>query len=404
MKRERMFLRVRGRDIVNEQRAKVFLRGLNLGGWLMMEGYILGGRNIPETLFKEELERRWGSKVKEEFVYRFRKNFIQKKDIAIIRNMGFNVVRLPFHYKLVESRPGRYSSKGLFWLDEALRWAEEYGIYIILDLHAAVGSQNRDWHSDSQGKALLWEKREYQVRTVGLWEFLADRYRERAVVAGYDILNEPVTEDRKLLRLYREIIRAVRRVDKRHILFLEGNFFGQHLNLFNPDWDDNSVYSIHAYQPLNFTFNFSRGLSYPGLIDGRRWDRKRLNHGLLPYITFQRKHSVPLFVGEFGVNSRCPCCHSEYEWVKDMLELFREFGVHWTYWTYKAVAGGIYPDGLYRLEENRKWLKRENVHFGWEGLWYDYRNLSRDFFRSMDTGQFTKQQLLARLLKKYRRE
>ena len=34
------------------------LRGVNLGGWLLMEGYLLGGRNIPEREFKER-KRNW---------------------------------------------------------------------------------------------------------------------------------------------------------------------------------------------------------------------------------------------------------------------------------------------------------------------------------------------------------
>lgn len=69
-------------------------------------------------------------------------------------------------------------------------------------------------------------------------------------------------------------------------------------------------------------------------------------------------------MGEFGVNARCPRCGSEWRWVKDCLALFRALGLHWTYWTYKGVAQGLFPDGLYRLCQNPPWVAREGVTRG----------------------------------------
>ena len=55
-------LKTKNNNIINSEAKEVFLRGVNLGGWLMMEGYILHGRNIAERIFKAEFKKRWGQK------------------------------------------------------------------------------------------------------------------------------------------------------------------------------------------------------------------------------------------------------------------------------------------------------------------------------------------------------
>ena len=76
-------------------------------------------------------------------------------------------------------------------LDKVLSHCERHGLYVILDLHSAQGWQNVHWHSDNASRiSLFWEVAFYQDRFVALWQEFARRYR-RAVIAGYDVLNEP---------------------------------------------------------------------------------------------------------------------------------------------------------------------------------------------------------------------
>ena len=403
-RRELKFLKVSGKDIVGETGKKVRLRGVNLGGWLMMEGYILGGRNIPETEFKRNLARRVGEDKGREFLKKYRGCFINEKDIKNIKDMGFNCVRVPFNYRLIEedSNPFVYLKEGLGYLDKLVDWCTKYGIYCILDLHAAPGSQNRDCHSDSSGKALLWEKKSFQERCSCLWKELAWRYRLRSCIAGYDVLNEPVIEDgSKLNGVYKDIVMTIRSVDKRHIIFLEGNYWAQNLDILDTSYDDNIVYSIHFYHPIDFTFNFKPGLTYPGKIGGENWNKMKLRRLLQPYEKFMEKHNVPLFVGEFGINSRCPECSSELNWLEDVLEVFDGFDFHWTYWTYKGVAGNVFPDGLFRLLENLDWVSRQGPVSGWENFYTLLRREKREILESLKTENFVKQEILVSILRNF---
>ena len=188
------FLAAQGGIITDSNNKGVFLRGINLGGWLMMEGYILYGKNIPEKFFKREMAKSYGKKEADNFTEAFRSSFITESDFKRISGLGLNCLRIPFNFRLIEDEksPFRYNEKGIELLEKMLGWCEKYNIYCILDMHAAPGCQNMDWHSDSGGESYLWSKKIYQRRFFRLWEFLADRFKNRSIIAGYNVLNEPV--------------------------------------------------------------------------------------------------------------------------------------------------------------------------------------------------------------------
>ena len=382
------FLRTHKTKIVNAKGRPVILKGVNLGGWLMMEGYILHAPNFAEQIFKKNFAKALGKSALASFEKEFRGHFIREKDFKTIAGLGFNCIRLPFHYRLVEKRPYRYDAYGLLYLDRAIRWARKYRLWLILDLHAAPGAQNYDWHSDSLGEALLWKRKDFQERTFALWEFLAARYKNEPVVAGYDLLNESVTENTRLLNaFYKNLIKRIRKADRNHILFVEGNRWAVDLKCLERFDDDNYALSIHAYQPLDFTFNFVRHLKYPFSAKGARWNRDTLRKMLAPYRTISQERSLPIFVGEFGVNDR-EGYDGEDRWVRDMLSCFKEFGFHWTYWTYKAIKNSIFPDGIFSLRDNPPWVNRQGPLMGWDTYSRYWTGRKKEIIRSWHTGGF----------------
>jgi endoglucanase len=263
-------LQVKDGRIVNAKGKEVKLRGVNLGGWLMMEGYIMGGRNIPEHIFKKEIAGAGGKKTLEQFEKAFRDNFIKKEDFCHIHDLGANCVRLPVHYKIIKEKHWDY-------LDQALSWARKNNIYVILDMHAAPGAQNADWHSDSKGKALLWEEGKYRQELYGLWSQIARRYKNEPVIAAYDVLNEAVGDNLRIIKeTYIGITKAIRAAGDRHILFVEGSNWAQEFDFLGKPWDNQMGFSFHYYWPLEFTFNFVRNLTYPGRINGERWDIRKI--------------------------------------------------------------------------------------------------------------------------------
>ena len=91
----------------------VHLKGINLGGWLLMEGYILHSLNNPVQYFQKEFTKTLGKQAFEDFEETFLSNFIREEDIQRIAKMGFNCLRVPFHHKLIENNSNQYSGTGL---------------------------------------------------------------------------------------------------------------------------------------------------------------------------------------------------------------------------------------------------------------------------------------------------
>lgn len=399
------FLKTNGTRIVGESGKEVVLKGVNLGGWLMMEGYMFGGRNTPEHEFMSSFEKALGRAALDEFITTFRDTFIQEEDIRTIKGWGANCVRLPFNYRLIEpeNRPYSLNEDGLKYLDRAVNWCEKYSLYCILDLHAAPGSQNNAWHSDSYGRTELFDVEQNRDRFLRLWFFLADRYRERPAVAGYDILNEPdvpSADESKIRSLYEAATAEIRSTDKKHMIFLEGNAWAQRLEFLCRPKDRNTAFSIHNYAPLNFTHHFEPGLRYPGKFYGMTWNRGKFDLFAKAYSLFAKEMNVPLYLGEFGVFAR-DGHYGEDQWVDDVLWACEKYHISWTYWNYKTVANLAYPDGIYRYTGNPAWVNRQGPVTGWEtfaSLWPKEKGSMAFSWR---TENFTRNDKIFSVLKKY---
>ncbi|CAK9250213.1 unnamed protein product, partial [Sphagnum jensenii] len=88
-------------------------------------------------------------------------SFITESDFAEMSRHGINLVRIPVGWwqiydpqggaerTLLNSKitPKNYTTGGLAYIDKAFEWGLKYGIAILLDMHAAPGSQNGWYHS-----------------------------------------------------------------------------------------------------------------------------------------------------------------------------------------------------------------------------------------------------------------
>ncbi|MCG2793160.1 MAG: cellulase family glycosylhydrolase [Weeksellaceae bacterium] len=324
------FLKTQGQKIVNAKGDNVYLKGLGLGGWMLQEGYMLNTQAFagPQYKIKEKIADVAGEGGKNEFYKAYLKNGVTKKDIDSLAKWGFNSIRLPMHYNLYTLPIEQEKVKGgNTWLDEGfkmtdelLKWCENNKIYLILDLHAAPGGQGNDVNisDNDKSKPNLWQSEDNQKKTIALWKKLAERYRNKKWIAGYDLINEPnygfTTKqangiDEKssapLWKLQKEITEAIRQVDKNHIIIIEGNGWGGNYNGLIPLWDSNMVISFHKYWTVNTTE------SIQNMLDIRQ------------------KRKVPVWLGETGENSNV--------WFTEFNQLLLKNNIGWAYWPMKKI-------------------------------------------------------------------
>ena len=362
------FLTVKGRKLYNQKGDHIQLKGVNLGAWLVREDWLnpddvtvkkweemdeeerktykgilysdlseenkkiydpYHGKKYDGEMVYDVLEKRFGREKAQELLNIFYDNWITEWDLDNIRSKGFNCVRVPFWY-----RNFYYDDKGTKILDENGEWdfsrldwvVEECGkrgLYVILDMHGAVGSQSDAPHSGRGfGGAQLYAQNEqgeeYRRLTKELWTAIAERFNGNPAVAMYDLLNEPMcdvqcTEIERRVKnewIYGILYDTVRAVDEDHIITMEAIWTGFALpKTFLKGWK-NIVYQVHFYNNNDFIFNF------------------------FLLLTIFLHPNVPLMVGEFYP-------HDKTTW-KNCFSTMNKLDYSWMLWTYKATGHGMW--------------------------------------------------------------
>ncbi len=331
------FLRADGERVKSRSGAEVTLRGVNAGGLFVTENWMNGfvgedgTEEIPikardlRSITKIFLER-FGEEKTLELWKAYRDNWWSDIDFDNCAAMGMNVIRLPFTYLTVDFQAiygYEYAGKNYDFslLDDFVTKAASRGIYTILDLHGAYGSQNGQDHSgeviDEAAQVTFYRNEQYISLTADLWKAIAKHYKNNPAIAGYDILNEPGEKAAETTSIhfsvFDRIYDAIRSVDNRHIVIFESCWGGK--NLPQPSlygWE-NCMYSFHHYT------NMSHGGEY--LEHGMSWNEK------LSDVAAQN-FGVPLYMGEFT-------CYNDAEQWDYTLDLLNINGWHWTSWLYK---------------------------------------------------------------------
>ncbi|KAI3883373.1 hypothetical protein MKW92_039619 [Papaver armeniacum] len=122
-----------------------------------------------------------------------RSNYITREDFQYLSQHGINTVRIPVGWWITKdpNPPAPYVGGSLAALDNAFKWAQDFGIKCIVDLHAAPGSQNGQDHSSSRDGFIEWTKSDNIQKTLGVIEFLASRYGSDPALLGFELLSGP---------------------------------------------------------------------------------------------------------------------------------------------------------------------------------------------------------------------
>ncbi len=312
---QQKYFHTNGKDIIDTSGTRFLMKGVNLGNWLVPEGYMFkfGKANSP-TMVNSVITELIGPAEAKKFWIEFQNNYITHDDIKYLKSLGVNSIRVPFNYKLFsdETYLWNTTSRGFELIDQLLKWCKIENLPIILDMHCAPGGQTGDNIDDSYGYPWLFESIESQNEIIKIWTNIAKYYTNEPMIIGYDLMNEPIAHYfenenlyEKLEPLYRRIVEAIRTVDTNHIIILGGARWNTNFSVFNKPFDDNLVYEFHKYW-------------MPPVIAE-----------IQEYIDFRDKYNVPIYMGESGEN--------DDDWVYNFRKLLDENEIGWHFWPYKKV-------------------------------------------------------------------
>ena len=176
-----------------------------------------------------------------------------QSDLTQMAALGFNSLRLPLSWSLLEPERDQFSEVYVARIAQVVDWASALGMYVIIDMHqnayspyvGAGSGVNLAYHSGApawatftdgvQSKVFLKDQREanpavfeaftnfwynrngIQDAYIAAVAFLAKRFKDESTVIGYSIFNEPQPgwnlppgfEDLLLFPFYRRVIDAL---------------------------------------------------------------------------------------------------------------------------------------------------------------------------------------------------
>ena len=324
-------LHIDGERLLDPAGRAVELKGCNLGNWLLIEPWMLAVAGKPGSppdayTLTESLKSRFGAAEGERLMDLYRENWMRERDWRLIPTFGFNLVRLPIDYRLLEddARPKALRPDAWQWLDRAVDAAEAHGLYTILDLHGAQGGQTPNDHTGRAGQNKLWGSEENQSRVAWLWTKIARRYRDRSAVVAYDTLNEPYGGTKpEIKRVFERSLAAIRSVDPTKLVFAHGFYDG--FDFFGDP-------KANGWTNVGFQMHY-----YPGLFGSEPTLKTQARHlrSLAGVARRVDELNVPFLVGEMN-----PVLASNGGAAMTRLafDTHAKYGWMTTLWSYKVLS------------------------------------------------------------------
>lgn len=317
-------------------------RGINLGGYL------------SQCCHKEEHYN----------------TFIVKEDIEKIAKWGFDHVRLPIDYEVLEQDNGYVIKEGYDRVRNVIEWAKEYNLNIILDLHKAYGYDFND--AGDEKKNNLFSSWELQGRFVNLWSRIVSEYASYDNVA-FELLNEVVEKENAEAwnSLIRKAVKEIRKLAPTAPIIYGGIQWNsvKTLKLLDMPMDENIIFTFHFYEPLLFThqkahwvaamdptqtiyyqkdmeyyIKHSKKLGYQGevvtLAKSETMGEQFITEMIEEAINSAKNAGVSLYCGEFGVINKAPV-EDTLRWFKDVDKVFRKYDIGCAVWSYKEMDFGL---------------------------------------------------------------
>ena len=310
------FITTKSINVIGIDGKPFYIKGTNLGNWLVPEGYMFKFRHATSPrLIQEVIKELIGPDEAKVFWKKYLDSYVTQGDIHYLKLIGMNSIRIPFHYKLFTNEEylgGQGAARGFILMDRVINWCRQEGLSVILDMHCAPGGQTGDNIDDSWGTPFLFENEGSQQQTINIWKLIAQHYRNEPAVMGYDLLNEPIATyfdssryNHYLEPLYKRITAAIRKADPNHLIFYGGAQWDSNFKIFGKPYDSKAVYTFHKY-----------------------WTATTKNV-IQQYIDFSNKYNVPVYCGETGENTD--------EWIQQFRQLLDQEHIGWHYWPYKKM-------------------------------------------------------------------
>ena len=295
--------------------------------------------------------------------------FVTADDIALIKSMGFDHIRLSVNPEPMfrNKRPDEIPADYLGYLDNAVKMILDHDLAVVIDMHP---------ESDFKAK-LARNDDEYVQQFADFWRALAKHYStwdtDRVF---FEVLNEPEFRDRnQWAGVQAKLVAAIREGAPQNTIIAAGANWSSddELIVMETLHDSNVIYNFHFYEPFLFTHqgagwtsysvHWTRGLHYPSTPESAaavaatvpdplyrlqitrygqdRWNAERMEAEVNQVAEWAKEHGVPVVCNEFGVYRAYSDPNDRARWISDFRKTLEKHGIGWTMWDYSGGFGVV---------------------------------------------------------------
>lgn len=282
-------------------------------------------------------------------------NPIQDDDFRIIKEAGFNSVRLPVRWQVdSDYETHTLNEIRLAGVKEDVDLAMAQGLAVLLDFHHYKELNDLGSEASKGGAEAIVAFEKERAHFNALWDQISKEFESYPdSMLAYDILNEPLMGDSKLLNeVYTDAYKIIRKNSPGKTIVFESNQAGKfaQLDILQLPEDGNIIFSGHYYEPFSYSHQ-GTSAQYPCKGD-EAYDNKALTH-FKSYVALAQQlypdvngGHVPMNMGEFGVagtTSRCgqkgPSDAKKAIWAQQTVEAAEKYEMSWHYWGFTLVGG-----------------------------------------------------------------
>jgi endoglucanase len=316
-----------------------------------------------------------------------------EQDIALIKSMGFDHVRLSVNPQPMFRRgqADRIPEEYLGYLDAAVKMILTHGLAVILDIHP-----------DGDFKQKLVSDDGFVEQFSDFWRQFARHFSATdPELVSFEILNEPEFHDRyRWQGVQAKLAVSIREGAPKHTIIAAGAYWSSESELlfFDPLRDPNIIYNFHFYEPHIFTHqgatwstnyvHYLKDLPYPSTPENvqsaaslipdavnrlqaihyglDRWNAARVDGEIGQVAAWAKRWSVPVTCNEFGVLRKAANPNDRAAWISDVRTTLEKYGIGWTMWDYSGSFGVVvktngqtHPDELTIKALGRSYLAPE---------------------------------------------
>lgn len=320
-----------------------FRKGVNFGGWLSQCDHT-----------KERYD-----------------NFIKESDFANVKALGYDHIRLPIDYELIETEEGEFIEDGFKYIEYAIENCRKNGLNMVLDLHRTPGFSFDPGHN----KTGFFESEELQKRFYDIWQEISVRFGKYSDSVCFELLNE--VTDKSYCDTWNKIATnaiGVIRKNAKDVKIIVGGYHNNSAEAvkdIDVPVDDNIIFTFHFYEPLLFThqgapwiatmdvnfrckFDMTYGeydkesarLLCQAYTPFSKYDANKVigeeyfENLILEAINAAKKKGVSLYCGEFGVIDRAAKPEAE-KWFKMFYGVMEKYEIASSIWSYREMDFGI---------------------------------------------------------------